>query len=177
VTRVNEVLRWQVANGVLHVRSHVDTTDRVARGPRRADRGPRERAGSGATATRAFPQEGIVSFPDGEKLLAEAARRGVDAIGANPAFRGHPRRRRPLPRDRRLDSAGLGAARRRALRRDRRRAVPVLRGPRDARSAHRAAGSGHRQPHTAMAATTPPTATSCSGSCPRAGINSSATRW
>ena len=27
VTRVNEVLRWQVANGVLHVRSHVDTTD------------------------------------------------------------------------------------------------------------------------------------------------------
>ena len=27
VGRVNEVLRWQVANGVLHVRSHVDTTD------------------------------------------------------------------------------------------------------------------------------------------------------
>ena len=27
VARVNEVLRWQVANGVLHVRSHVDTTD------------------------------------------------------------------------------------------------------------------------------------------------------
>jgi cytosine deaminase len=34
----------------------------------------------------AFPQEGIVSFPDGEKLIAEAARRGVDVIGAIPHF-------------------------------------------------------------------------------------------
>ena len=34
----------------------------------------------------AFPQEGITSFPDGEQLLAEAARRGVDVIGAIPHF-------------------------------------------------------------------------------------------
>jgi cytosine/creatinine deaminase len=34
----------------------------------------------------AFPQEGICSFPDGEELIAEAARRGVDAIGAIPHF-------------------------------------------------------------------------------------------
>jgi cytosine deaminase len=34
----------------------------------------------------AFPQEGICSFPNGEELLAEAARRGVDVIGAIPHF-------------------------------------------------------------------------------------------
>jgi cytosine deaminase len=86
VARVNEVLRWQVANGVLHVRSHVDTTD------------PTLIALDALLEVRddvrdvvnlqlvAFPQEGIVSFPDGDKLIAEAARRGVDAIGAIPHF-------------------------------------------------------------------------------------------
>ncbi len=34
----------------------------------------------------AFPQEGICSFPNGEELIAEAARRGVDVIGAIPHF-------------------------------------------------------------------------------------------
>ena len=34
----------------------------------------------------AFPQEGICSYPGGEKLIAEAARRGVDAIGAIPHY-------------------------------------------------------------------------------------------
>jgi len=34
----------------------------------------------------AFPQEGIESFPNGRELLEEAARRGVDAIGAIPHF-------------------------------------------------------------------------------------------
>jgi cytosine/creatinine deaminase len=34
----------------------------------------------------AFPQEGICSFPNGEDLVTEAARRGVDVIGAIPHF-------------------------------------------------------------------------------------------
>jgi cytosine deaminase len=86
VTRVNEVLRWQVANGVLHVRSHVDTTDPslVALD---ALIDVRERVKDVVNLQLvAFPQEGIVSFPDGDKLIAEAARRGVDAIGAIPHF-------------------------------------------------------------------------------------------
>ncbi|MGA2529136.1 MAG: cytosine deaminase [Acidimicrobiales bacterium] len=86
VTRVNEVLRWQVANGVLHVRSHVDTTDPALVAldalvdVRRAVRDVVN------LQLVAFPQEGIVSFQDGEKLIAEAARRGVDVIGAIPHF-------------------------------------------------------------------------------------------
>ena len=84
--RAAEVLRWQVANGVLHVRSHVDVTD------------PNFVALDALIELRdqvrdvielqlvAFPQEGIESFPNGRDLLEEAARRGVDAIGAIPHF-------------------------------------------------------------------------------------------
>ena len=86
VTRVNEVLRWQVANGVLHVRSHVDTTD-PALVALEALIEVRERVRNVVNLQLvAFPQEGIVSFPDGEKLIAESARRGVDVIGAIPHF-------------------------------------------------------------------------------------------
>jgi cytosine deaminase len=86
VARVSEVLRWQVANGVLHVRSHVDTTD------------PSFTALKALVEVResvrdvvdlqlvAFPQEGICSFPDGAELLEEAARLGVDVIGAIPHY-------------------------------------------------------------------------------------------
>lgn len=84
--RAREVLRWYVANGVLHVRSHIDVTD------------PRFVALDALLELRdevrdvldlqlvAFPQEGICSFPDGARLLEEAARRGVDAIGAIPHY-------------------------------------------------------------------------------------------
>ena len=86
IDRVSEVLRWYVANGVLHVRSHVDVTD------------PTFVALDALIELRdqmrdvidlqlvAFPQEGIESFPNGKELLEEAARRGVDAIGAIPHF-------------------------------------------------------------------------------------------
>lgn len=84
--RAAEVLRWYVANGVLHVRSHVDVTD------------PGLVALDALVELRenvrdvldlqlvAFPQEGICSFPEGQALLEEAAHRGVDAIGAIPHF-------------------------------------------------------------------------------------------
>ena len=86
ISRVEEVLRWQVANGVLHVRSHVDTTD-PSLTALDALIEVRERVRDVVNLQLvAFPQEGITSFPDGEKLLAEAARRGVDAIGAIPHF-------------------------------------------------------------------------------------------
>jgi cytosine deaminase len=86
VTRVKEVLRWQVTNGVLHVRSHVDTTD-PALVALDALLEVREQVRDVVRLQLvAFPQEGIVSFPDGEKLIAESARRGVDAIGAIPHF-------------------------------------------------------------------------------------------
>ena len=86
VHRAEEVLRWQVANGVLHVRSHVDVTDPhlVALD---ALVEVRERVADVVTVQLvAFPQEGICSFPDGAALLEEAATRGADVIGAIPHF-------------------------------------------------------------------------------------------
>jgi cytosine/creatinine deaminase len=86
IGRAEETLRWYAANGTLHVRSHVDVTD------------PSLVALDALLEVRdrvrdiidlqlvAFPQEGICSFPNGEELLAEAARRGVDVIGAIPHF-------------------------------------------------------------------------------------------
>jgi len=86
VRRVEEVLRWQVANGVLHVRSHVDTTDPTLTALD-AMIEVRERVREVVDLQLvAFPQEGILSFPDGERLLEEAAKRGVDCIGAIPHF-------------------------------------------------------------------------------------------
>ena len=86
VDRAEEVLRWYAANGALHVRSHVDVTDPslVALD---ALLEVRERVRDViALQLVAFPQEGICSFPGGEELVEEAARRGVDAIGAIPHF-------------------------------------------------------------------------------------------
>jgi cytosine/creatinine deaminase len=86
IDRAEQTIRWYAANGTLHIRSHVDTTDPslVALD---ALLEVRERVRDVVTLQLvAFPQEGICSFPNGEELIAEAARRGVDAIGAIPHF-------------------------------------------------------------------------------------------
>jgi len=86
LTRVSEVLRWQVANGVLHVRSHVDVTDPSLTALRALVELREQVRGVVDLQLVAFPQEGIVSFPDGPELLEEAARIGVDVIGAIPHY-------------------------------------------------------------------------------------------
>jgi cytosine deaminase len=86
VTRVSEVLRWQVANGVLHVRSHVDVTDPSLTALRALVELREQVRDVVDLQLVAFPQEGIVSFPDGPELLEEAVRVGVDVIGAIPHY-------------------------------------------------------------------------------------------
>ncbi|WP_034483327.1 cytosine deaminase [Actinomadura oligospora] len=86
IDRATEVLRWYAANGVLHVRSHVDVTDPglVALD---AMIEVRDRVRDVVDLQLvAFPQEGVVSFDDGPRLLERAAERGVDVIGAIPHF-------------------------------------------------------------------------------------------
>jgi cytosine/creatinine deaminase len=86
VGRVLQVLRWQVAQGVLHVRSHVDVTDPDLTALQALVE-VRERVRHVLTLQLvAFPQEGIVSFDGGEQLLAEAVRVGVDVVGAIPHY-------------------------------------------------------------------------------------------
>ena len=86
IDRAEEILRWQVANGVLFVRSHVDVTDPTLEALE-ALLEVRDRLREVVELQLvAFPQEGICSFAGGAELLAEAARRGAEVVGAIPHF-------------------------------------------------------------------------------------------
>ncbi|MFD8025091.1 amidohydrolase family protein, partial [Streptomyces lavendulae] len=86
IARATQVLRWQASHGVLHVRTHCDVTD-PSLTALDALLEVRDRVRDVMTLQIvAFPQEGIVSFPDGEALLREAVARGADVVGAIPHF-------------------------------------------------------------------------------------------
>jgi cytosine/creatinine deaminase len=84
--RVRTVLRWQLANGVLFVRSHVDVCDPQLTALRALLELRDEIAGQLTLQLVAFPQQGILSFPDGESLMRQAISLGADVVGAIPHF-------------------------------------------------------------------------------------------
>jgi cytosine deaminase len=84
--RVRTVLRWQLANGVLFVRSHVDVCDLQLTALRALVELRDEVAGQMTLQLVAFPQQGILSFPDGERLMRRAVELGADVVGAIPHF-------------------------------------------------------------------------------------------
>lgn len=84
--RAIKALKIQAAHGLQFVRSHVDVTDPnlVAL---KALIEVREEVKPWMTLQLvAFPQDGILSFPNGKELMTKAAQMGVDAIGAIPHF-------------------------------------------------------------------------------------------
>src|SRR5438270_10368597 len=84
--RVRTVLRWQLASGVQHVRSHVDVCDPELRALR-ALTGLREEVGDQMHLQLvAFPQQGIQSFESGEELMRKAIGMGVDVVSGIPHF-------------------------------------------------------------------------------------------
>ena len=86
IGRAEELVRWQVAHGVLAVRSHVDAGDpeHVAL---RALVELRERLrGTVELQLVAFPQEGLVSRPDGRELMERALELGADVVGGIPHY-------------------------------------------------------------------------------------------
>src|SRR5258708_39151098 len=82
--RVRTVLRWQLANGVQFVRSHVDVCDPELRAVRGLVELREEIGGQMALQLVAFPQQGILSFEGGEELMRKAVDMGVDVVGAIP---------------------------------------------------------------------------------------------
>jgi cytosine deaminase len=84
--RVRTVLRWQLANGVLFVRSHVDVCDPQLTALRALLELRGVVAGQMTLQLVAFPQQGIQSFPDGEALMRRAVELGADVVGAIPHF-------------------------------------------------------------------------------------------
>jgi cytosine deaminase len=84
--RALEAIRWEVAQGTGLIRSHVDVCDPnlVAL---RALLELREEVGDIVDLRLiAFPQDGILSFPNGKELMREAMRLGCDIIGGIPHY-------------------------------------------------------------------------------------------
>ena len=84
--RARTVLRWQLANGVQHVRSHVDVCDPELRAVRGLVELREEVGDQMDIQLVAFPQQGIMSFEGGEDLMRRAVELGVDVVGAIPHF-------------------------------------------------------------------------------------------
>ncbi len=86
IDRARRAIKMQVTNGVQHIRTHVDVTD------------PQLIAMAGMLELKeelkdivnlqivAFPQEGILSYPNGKALLENAVKMGADCVGAIPHF-------------------------------------------------------------------------------------------
>src|SRR5450631_3774753 len=85
-TRVREVLKWQLANGVQHVRSHVDVCDPSLTALRALIELREEVRGIVDLQLVAFPQLGIMSFDGGRELMRTAAELGADVIGGIPHY-------------------------------------------------------------------------------------------
>src|SRR2546428_2455438 len=84
--RATTALKWMLAHGVTHVRTHVDVCD-----PNLTALGAllevREDVRDAVTIQIvAFPQQGIYSFPDGEHLMVRALEMGADVVGGIPHY-------------------------------------------------------------------------------------------
>jgi len=85
-SRALKALKWQSANGIQHVRSHVDVTDPKLIALNALLELKEEVAPWMDLQLVAFPQEGINSYPNGLELMEEAIKMGVDVVGGIPHF-------------------------------------------------------------------------------------------
>ena len=84
--RAKKALQWQIAQGVQYVRTHVDVTDPSLTALKAMLEVKKEMAPYLTLQLVAFPQEGILSYPNGKELMEEALKLGVDAVGGIPHF-------------------------------------------------------------------------------------------
>ena len=84
--RVSQVVRMYAANGVQYIRTHVDVTDPTLMAMETMVELKEELKDLADIQIVAFPQEGILSYPNGKQLLKKAVELGADAVGAIPHF-------------------------------------------------------------------------------------------
>ncbi len=84
--RVNQAVRMYAVNGIQHIRTHVDVTDPSLIAMRTMIELREELKDVMDIQIVAFPQEGILSYPNGKQLLKDAVQMGADAVGAIPHF-------------------------------------------------------------------------------------------
>ena len=85
-SRAWKTLKWQIANGVQYVRTHVDVSDSTLTALKAMLEVKKEIAPWVDLQIVAFPQEGILSYPNGDKLLDQAMEMGADVVGGIPHF-------------------------------------------------------------------------------------------
>lgn len=84
--RVYKVVRMYASNGIQFIRTHVDITDPSLMAIRTMIKLRDELKDVMEIQIVAFPQEGILSYPNGKQLLINAIDMGADAVGAIPHF-------------------------------------------------------------------------------------------
>jgi cytosine deaminase len=84
--RAGKVLRWQLANGVQHVRTHVDVCDPELRALRALVELRQEIGDQMDLQLVAFPQQGIFSYEGGPELMRRAVGLGADVVGGIPHY-------------------------------------------------------------------------------------------
>lgn len=84
--RSKTALKWQIAQGIQYVRTHVDVTDPKLIALKALLEVKEEMASCIDIQLVAFPQEGILSFPNGIELMEEALKMGADVVGGIPHF-------------------------------------------------------------------------------------------
>ncbi|MBG9452077.1 cytosine deaminase [Cytobacillus firmus] len=85
-TRAKTALKWQIAQGIQHVRTHVDVTDPSLTALKALLEVKEEMADYVDLQLVAFPQEGINSYPSSAELMEEALKMGADVVGGIPHF-------------------------------------------------------------------------------------------
>ncbi len=85
-SRVLEVVRWEVAQGTLQIRSHVDVCDPALTALRALIEVREEVRDICDLQLVAFPQDGIMSFPNGRELMRNAMELGCDLVGGIPHY-------------------------------------------------------------------------------------------
>ena len=85
-TRAREAILWEVAQGTGLIRSHVDVCDPSLTALRALLELKDELRDLVDLRLIAFPQDGILSFPNGKELMREAMALGCDVIGGIPHY-------------------------------------------------------------------------------------------
>lgn len=85
-SRIERVIEWQIANGIQYVRTHIDITDPNLTALK-AMLEIKEKFKEYITIQIvAFPQEGVLSYPNAISLLEKSVKLGADVVGGIPHF-------------------------------------------------------------------------------------------
>ncbi len=84
ISRALKIIKWHVGQGTLLIRSHVDICDPSLTAVKALLEVKEKVAPYVTLQLVAFPQEGIMDYPQALELMEEALKMGVDGVGGTP---------------------------------------------------------------------------------------------